>query len=119
MTDQELQQLNKWLAENVMGWKQGNNGQWEFDREHGSRYPLHHFTHWSPTTDMNQAMMCVEKWMSDAESKNRRHMKIDGFINWYRCLLFDEDKKEVYTTPNELESAPLAICQAIYEAFNG
>ena len=66
---------------------------------------------WNPTTDMNQAMMCVEKWLSMADT-NRFNLCAIGLSgdDWTWCVELNSDDATN-------KSAPLAICLAIKEAL--
>lgn len=67
-TEMDIQEINKVLAERVMGWKLGNVSR---KLEHDPRFDVWRDEEWSvhikpanawnPTSDLNQAMMIVEK----------------------------------------------------------
>jgi len=112
------EELNRFMAEKVMGWetKDVYDGHYWIYLS-GTEKHIQHIkeangewfapsSYWTPTTDMNQAMMCVEK-----------------FGRKFGLTLYEESMTWLVDLPEfeidvENESAPLAICQAIKEALN-
>ena len=84
-------------------------------------------TYWTPTTDLNQAFMCMEKWLKRKRSltfnliKRKRKgigsLKYKAYLEVFPKKPVCDDDFEPYDV--EDESAPLAICQVIKEAING
>lgn len=110
MNEQELKELKDFMATEVMGWKLSHTG------AHGTYWKddgHHHILNltgddwlttdsYTPTTDMNQAMECVEK----ADLKG---FSLTRGGDLYHCQI---NGASVYD-----KSAPLAICKALKKAM--
>ena len=117
MNEQEMRDLDKWLAENVMGWKIPSKGKYWLNpidtdynyMQHGSKFGVV----WQPTQDIKQAFQCVEKFCT--ESSFTLHFdpqasyNYDEIHRWISCTPEDENCATA-TTP------ALAICLAIKKA---
>lgn len=69
---------------------------------------------WSPTTDMNRAMQCVEKWLLDENTAfNMRWGVYDWLVEVGRE---DDYGNDSYYGREWDKSAPLAICRALAKA---
>jgi len=104
------EELDRYMAEKVMGWEMQVctlNESTINDEQHFVMYddqlPV---DSWSPTTDMNQAMMCAKK------ANLHFYIKIDNS----RIMLETDviSGKKSY----HIDEAPLAICKAIKETIN-
>ena len=116
MNDQEMRDLDKWLAENVMGWKIHYS-----DWSHGMvYYEDSKFDHkglmdeWQPTQDIKQAFECVEKFCT--ESSFTLHFDPQASYN------YDETHRWISCTPEDENCATattpaLAMCLAIKKAM--
>lgn len=118
------QDLDKLMALEVMGWKLEDCDPpmaYQFDepvsywtsydadgnQTNGENYKKY-FHQWHPTTDLNQAMQCVEKF-GRYWSISRGYVRKD-----FWCVNVDDK----FVSSDESDSIPLAICQAIAEAIN-
>lgn len=143
----EDKDLDKWLAEEVMGWKQMRvvspiHGPWMADRLMEDRYVdkntnpsltasnrdemriivKKHYkcrvSNWQPTKNISQAMECLEKLRDDG------YLIIihNPVINWRVEILKGDDNlnNEVWQIQDSTEAVnglPQAICQAIYKTY--
>ena len=107
MTNEEL---NKLMGLEVM--------KWTIDDFYD--YPMFHENnedHWNPTEDMNQAMMCVKKYLSEnpfMEFVLENNMPDEGWIVTIRSMAGDSEEEYHQVLFN---TAPLAICQCIAKAI--
>ena len=71
---------------------------------------------WNPCEDMNQAVMCAEKWISIDKENRRVRILIDKY--GYACVLSEYTEGQHWTERYEYceSKLSLAICQCIYEA---
>lgn len=119
-------ELNTFLAGEVMGWYKDPLGSWWDKREDkfsgymwlaGKKlFPL-----WHPTTDIAQAMMCAEKWCDDAGGHYSLEGGFDGngeFV--YRAVLTKwNPRSQSHKRYIGEGTKELAICLALYEAVKG
>ena len=106
--------LDKLMAEKVMGFYDDgrNTALWRMPARGVD--PGIEKDKWHPTTDMNQAMMCVEKYLADVPINTRWELSVYGPDEMlWRVIINGMDHIDVMH-----ESAPLAICQAIREAIS-
>ena len=125
------EQLNEFLAEEVMGWHKERNDYVdsryrdidEFQWVDRSGKILYHVTksetltaggsqhYWHPTTDIAQAMMCAK------EADKELHIHI---ADHHGCPFEVESKfGEFSLVCHSVEEVARAICHAIYEAVKG
>jgi len=112
MTDD---QLDEWLAVNVMGWMLDL-----VENEWGLRYyrgtdgkSVMDARLWQPTRDLNQAVMCAEKWKKVAEERN-----IEIVYTWsgYHIQLRVVDK---VVGKSKVDEFARALCEAVCMAVEG
>lgn len=104
MTDK----INELMATEVMGWELSTDsgGQLYAFRDLGGNVK------WNPTTDMNQAMECVEKCNYYFVLERVKEPFLEN-EHKYNVLLRENSKNEWHGSD---ESAALAICKAILKA---
>ena len=100
-------QLDEWLAVNVMGWHEDSDhmnlwldkdGKITTDKED-----------WQPTRDLNQAVMCAEKWSKDNDCEMVIYYKSHWVVD-FRC-------GSLY--PIHGDSLTRALCEAVAMAVEG
>ena len=109
----ENKDLDKWLAENIMGWKlvpitSGLSESHHWYRWEGSEDDLAE-EDWTPTTNLSQAIMCLEKILT--RSWEIKKTSGSGELQYHCCYNYGK-----YTTEDTVE---LAICMAVYRAKSG
>jgi hypothetical protein len=100
MTTDEL------MATEVMGWKWSALGDWKTKDKTFVR-------DWRPSTDMNQAMECVEVMVAKGYTIELRLSKLEGLG---LSVLVRIGSKLIRIHFEHLKEAPLAICKAILKA---
>jgi hypothetical protein len=116
--------LDRWLAENVMGWQketiynwgnpEADYGVWYSSTKDDWEYGIEE---WHPTTNLLQAMECVDKMIADGcgiEIESGLYNLRNESRNWL-VTIDGNDTEEYISNP----SLPLAICEAIYRAKGG
>jgi hypothetical protein len=107
----ELEELNKWLANEVMGFDWDN----PFYKRHPKTwqdegYGFRDEDEWTPTTDLNQTMECVEK----LDSHQLELLPPLEDVDW-ECNIYIDLEGEF----SGVGSSPaLAICKAIKKVYN-
>lgn len=103
MTNQEIDRA---VAEKVMGWKEGETGLlWT---------PTYHtIAEWSPSTSIEQAFEVITKWREEGDGQSWAWIEIDagGRATCKFCGEF-ETSSRIISAP----TAPLAICCAALDA---
>jgi len=103
-------ELDKFMAE-VMGWsKVLIYNVWRY-AESAEKYI--NYIDWHPTEDLNQAMMCAEKWQGE-HPQNRRVELIKSLTEW-ECNLYTFSSKDYWTLICDAYGQELSIvvCEAI------
>ena len=110
-------QLDGWLAVNVMGWVLEEANMWG-DRGWYKKYPggvqlMYLQKDWQPTCDLNQAVECAEKWKKVAEERN-----IEIVYTWsgYHIQLRVVNK---VVGESKVDEFARALCEAIAMAVEG
>ena len=113
MTQPTNAELDRFLAEEVMGWSicgEGKNAC--YCKGAGHNYAHVSFNDWHPSADIARAIGCVKKWCND----NAGAMTADWDANrntWIINLWREDwDAAEI-----ENEEYAFAICLALYEAM--
>ena len=118
----QTEQLDDFLAREVMGWRLGKveAGEyvWEDENYHIYYYAkpydnLPERMFWHPTTDIAQALMCAEKWCNDIGCAITC-----TYVSVSKTWTVELDAWDIrYSIENEKQS--LAISLALYEAVKG
>jgi hypothetical protein len=120
MTDRTPAQLDRFVAEKVMGWTVRNDdfaagGRVYVNSHGGDEIGL---VDYHPTDDPAQALEAMEKWLNGGE-----HRQCWPIIrsNWVWVRLWDTDTMRHYCDMKKAEAPtlPLAICKALVEAEGG
>lgn len=102
MNDDEIKTL---MATEVMGAESKSTGGWQWTFKDGSQMDR---DNWTPTTDMNQAMECVDK--------SNLPMTISMVGNYTVNYWCGESDKYKPVLADNLKDLPNAICKAILKA---
>ena len=108
-------ELDKFLAEEVMGWHLLTSDEIDFGEyafyHDKNNYLIMMVCDWHPTTDIAQAMMCAK------EADKELHIHI---ADHHGCPFEVESKfGEFSLVCHSVEEVARAICHAIYEAVKG
>ena len=109
----EMTDVNRILAEKVMGWHKGqirnhpSNLWWWMNDKEQTEIPV---INWQPDQNIEQALMCAEKWCEDNENDMRIHYDTKMKYWWVSVA------KSIAFTNKVLEQA---ICSALLEAVKG
>jgi len=108
-------QLDEWLATKVMGWTRGWSGynlSWCYHVD-GNEHKPKHVDDWRPCVDLNQAVMCAEKWKKVAEERN-----IEIVYTWsgYHIQLRVVNK---VVGKSKVDEFARALCEAVAMAMEG
>ena len=122
----ELKDLDKWIAENVMGWhSEFYNLCYEEKNDHsldnwtdcGGRNVIS-VLYWQATQDIKQAFECLNTWKKAGSKRYYRICGLEG--GGYEVNLFEDGigKVSKHSLQNEIATEysgelPLAICLAI------
>jgi len=110
MTDE---QTNRILAERVMGWHKivsASGNYWADDNNDYAMF-VDIFNYWQPTQNIEQALMCAEKF--SGSNAFDIYYNSDGL--GYECTLYNDHEKTI--TCRVDKDISLAICSALLEAI--
>ena len=100
-------QLDEWLAVNVMEWEKWCNSEGHECFKNDDDW--HWIEDWQPTRDLNQAVMCAEKWSKDNDCEMVIYYKSHWVVD-FRC-------GSLY--PIHGDSLTRALCEAVAMATEG
>lgn len=93
MTPQEMDELDRWLAENVMGWEFARTTETWTDKGRGAFWCVHedgsnelicYTDNWSPTRNIAQAWEVLEKVMAPPKTiEHAKRMPNTRFMLWF------------------------------------
>lgn len=107
MTNEEL---DKWLAKKVMGWH--IEGYYYWDSDH-NRIML--VSDWHPSTSIEQAMMCLEKYCDDMQLEYMIQKQDDPIHNKKYVVSIGENVGWS-NEPSISNDIKLAICEILRKA---
>jgi len=116
MTIKQLRELDAWIAEHVMGWKQSNSDFCQLVTQSGEQVGEPVCDPWSPTTNPAAAMAVWQSCLEKVSTKSiETYIGVDESPE-YRpvvCITMKEMKNTVMA-----DTLPLAICLFAKEIFS-
>ena len=119
-----MEDIDREVAEKVMGWNPNEDGDWDTPDGHWCGYYEHE---WHPSTSISDAWQVVEKLNKQGivislmdqhgydEEKNNYRMWRVGFMD-EKAHEQNKSREQVWFEVEEADTAPLAICMAALKA---